>query len=211
MCGRYRDLRTWAEHREMMASVGLTIAAPSAVPNLQPVEEVRPTDTATIFRSVKGGVELARLRWWLVPFFHRGSLKEWKLTTFNARAESIKTASTFKESFNKRRCLVSASGWYEWTGPKGNRTMWLIEPRDEPIYFAGLWDRCNTADAGTLESFTIIVQPAGAPLNAYHDRAPVTLFGEECREWLTPSANIDALLHSESRDRFKISRYITPS
>ena len=207
MCGRYRDLRTWAEHREMLTSLGLSIVAPTTAPNLRPVEEVRPTDPAIILRSVQGGVELASLRWWQVPWFHRGNLKDWKFTTFNARAESVQTARSYKDSFAQRRCLVSASGWYEWTGSKGSKTMWLFEPRDEPMYLAGLWDRCRTDDAGLVESFTIIVHPAGAPLNAYHDRAPVALFGDECRQWLDTTANVDHLLGPESRDRFTITRY----
>ena len=142
-----------------------------------------------------------------MPWFHRDNLKDWKFATFNARAETVKTARSFKDNFARRRCLVAASGWYGWTGEKGSKTMWQFEPKDEPMYLAGIWDRCQTADAGVVESFTIIVQPAGPPLNAYHDRAPVALFGEECRAWLDLDADVDHLLGPESRDCFTIMRY----
>jgi putative SOS response-associated peptidase YedK len=206
VCGRYRDTRSWAEHREMLASLTLPIVAPEAALNLEPRETICPTDQAVIVRGLGGGVELVRARWWLVPWFHRGALKDWKLATFNARAEKIATSRTFRDSFKRRRCLVSADGWYEWTGPKGEKQMWLFEPKDRaPIAFAGLWDRCDTADQGVVESFTIITQPAGSPFNSNHDRAPVVLFQEEWRRWLDLDVDAGDLLGPESADRFEVS------
>lgn len=73
-----------------------------------------------------------------MPWFHRGNLKDWKFTTLNARAEAVKTARSFKDNFARRRCLGAASGWYEWTGEKGSKTMWLFEPKDEPMNLAGI-------------------------------------------------------------------------
>ncbi|MDB5714171.1 MAG: response-associated peptidase [Sphingomonadales bacterium] len=67
---------------------------------------------------------------------------------------------------------------------------------------AGIWDRCETTDQGAVESFTVVTQPARAPLNGYHDRAPVVLFGQNWSRWLDLSANVDDLLGPESTDRF---------
>ena len=72
--------------------------------------------------------------------------------------------------------------------------------------FAGIWDRCHTADLRPVDSFTIVTQPAGAPLNAYHHRAPVILFGDEWGRWLDTDADVSDLLGPESRDRFEIVR-----
>ena len=140
-----------------------------------------------------------------MPWFHKGTVKDWKFTTFNARAESVATARTYRDSFARRRCLISASGRYEWIGDKASKTPWLFEPRDgAPIAFAGIWDRCDTSDAGIVESCTIITQPAGAPLNGYHDRAPVVLFAQHWARWLDPAAEVMELLGPESVDRFVI-------
>jgi len=136
-----------------------------------------------------------------VPFWHRGGLKDFKLTTFNAKAETIATAQTFREAFKRRRCLVPASCWYEWTGPKGDKTKWKFTSRTEPwLCLAGIWDRAVLADVGEVQSFTIITQPAGSPLNAYHDRAPVVLPREHWNTWLDTSADVSFLLRSESVD-----------
>ncbi len=162
-------------------------------------------------RLTGGTPSVASARWWLIPWFHKGSVKEWKATTFNARAETVASSRAYRDSYQRRRCLVVADGWYEWSGPRvGDETRkqpWLFTPTNmDPIMFAGIWDRCETSDQGPVESFTIITQPAGAPLNGYHDRAPVILFGDEWARWLDVDADVSDLLGPESRDRFRVDR-----
>lgn len=182
-----------------------------AAVNLEPREQVRPTDDAPIVRMIEGQPNVSQARWGLVPWFYKGALKEWKATTFNARAETVARSAAFRDSFKHRRCLVVADGWYEWSGPREGdekrKQPWLFKPRDgEPIMFAVMWDRCDTTDHGPVDSFTIVTQPAGAGLNAYHDRAPVLLFGNEWARWLDVDADVGDLLGPESRDRFTASR-----
>lgn len=207
MCGRYRNMQSWSELHAAMRSF---LGEPKQPPlNMPARAQVRPTQSAPIVRLSEDGPLVADARWWLVPWFHKGKpLKAWKATTINARTETVATAATFREPFKKRRCLVVADGWYEWTGPKGAKQMHLFGPRGaEPIMFAGLWDSCETSDEGRVESFTIVTQPAGSPLNAIHDRAPVVLFGEEWARWLDVTADVSDLLGPESRDRFDIRTY----
>ena len=66
--------------------------------------------------------------------------------------------------------------------------------------------RCDTTDQGAVDSFTIVTQPAGAPLNGYHDRAPVVLFGNDWARWLNTEVDVTALLGQESCDRFTIEK-----
>ncbi len=130
-----------------------------------------------------------------------------KLTTFNAKAETVATAQTFRESFKRRRCLVPASCWYEWTGFKGEKAKWQFTSRGDPwLCFAGIWDRAMIADVGDVQSFTIITQPAGSPLNAYHDRAPVVVPREHWDTWLDTSADVEFLLGPESADGFHVEQ-----
>src|SRR3546814_4763992 len=88
----------------------------AAAPNLAPQNEVRPTDQAVVFRRFDDGVELVRMRWGLVPFFHKKPVREWKAATFNAKAETVKTLASFRMPFRRRRCLFAADGWVEWRG-----------------------------------------------------------------------------------------------
>lgn len=209
MCGRYPNYQTWAElHGAMRNFLG---EPNQAAVNLEARAQIRPTNDAPIVRLIEGAPELGNARWWLVPWFHKGALKDWKATTFNARAESVASSRAYRDSFKRRRCLVVADGWYEWSGPREGeekkKQPWLFMPRNgEPIMFAGIWDRCDTTDQGPVESFTIVTQPAGSPLNGYHDRAPVVLFGNEWARWLDTDADVTDLLGPESRDRFEVSK-----
>ena len=213
MCSDYQRRKGFRSYVEEFSATRLPLIFPEAhaAPNLEPQTEVRPTEQAPIFRRRDHGVEMVSARWWLLPFWHKGPLKGFKLATFNARSEDVAKKPTFREAFKRRRCLVAADGWYEWTGPKGQKTKWLFTPRDDvPICFAGLWERCETSDAGTIESFTIVTQPAGAPLNGYHDRAPVVLTQEHWETWLDPEADAAALLGPESIDRFIVAHVSGP-
>lgn len=206
MCGRFRDQRSWSDLHAALVAASVPVAQDQLSLNLEPRAQVRPTDSVTIVRMAGASAEVVRARWWLIPWFHKGTVKEWKLTTFNARAESVATARTYRDSFTRRRCLIAADGWYEWTGTKGAKSPWLFEPLSgEPIAFASLWDRCDTTDAGSIESCTIVTQPAGAPLNGYHDRAPVVLFQKDWARWLDPKADVTWLMGPESPDRFSVS------
>ena len=73
-----------------------------------------------------------------------------------------------------------------------------------PLTFGGVWDRCETSDQGVVESFSIITQPAGAPLNGYHDRAPVVIWPEDRAQWMTVGAEVAHLMGPESVDRFGV-------
>jgi len=209
MCGRYPNYQAWAElHAAMRNFLG---DPKQAAVNLEAREQIRPTNDAPIVRLVDGVPEVGNARWWLVPWFHKGALKDWKATTFNARAETVATSRAYRDSFKRRRCLIVADGWYEWSGQREGdekrKQPWLFKPRDgEPIMFAGIWDRCETTDLGPVESFTIVTQPAGVPLNGYHDRAPVVLFGDDWARWLDTETDVSNLLGPESADRFTVSK-----
>ena len=206
MCGRYRNHLTISDLRAV-SPFPLVRPEPSATPNLEPQDDIRPTTDQWVIRQADDGAEAVKMRWWLVPFFHKGKpIKAWKATTFNAKCETVSTAASFKGAFQRRRCLVPASAWDEWTYPEGRKVpglRWSFTAEDgAPLTFAGLWDRCETSDAGVVESFTIVTQPAGAPLNGYHDRAPIVIWEEDRRRWLTLGHDVTDLLRPESPDRF---------
>lgn len=227
MCTDYRRTKGYAQLVDEFSHIRLPVVfpPPHAAPNLEPQYEIRPTVPAVVFRRRDEGVELARLRWGLIPFFHRGPLKGWKFATFNARAESVKKTASFREPFKQRRCLVAADGWVEWKGEGKPKPKFYIDRRDAaPICFAGLWDSCDTEDAGTVESFTIVTQPPGAATTAadgvsgelrklgdVHDRAPLVLVQSEWGRWLDLDADVDDLLTASPPDLYRIRPFAEAS
>ena len=81
---------------------------------------------------------------------------------------------------------------------------------DAPICFAGLWDRCTTADAGEVESFTLVTQPPNPELLAYHDRAPVVLQQADWATWLDLEADVRLLLGVEAAAGFDVAHVSGP-
>jgi putative SOS response-associated peptidase YedK len=171
-----------------------------AMPNDWPeIEMTRPTNILPVLKPVEAtapsqGLRVSHKRWWLVPFFHRGETKAWKAMCTNARAETVATTRTFRGAFERRRCLVPADAYYEWTGEKGDKTRWRIERADGDWFsFAGLWDRAETAE-GMLESFAIITTEAGEDAKSVHARQPVILAKNRMADWLDLSADVTTLL-----------------
>ena len=206
MCTNYRRTKGFDQISEEFHETRIPVRFPERhqAPNLEPQSEIRPTNRAVVLRAREDGVELAWLRWGLVPFFHKGTIGSWKASTFDARAEGVKTAASFREPFKRRRCLIAADGWVEWKGEGKPKPKFFVTPRGgEPICFAGLWDRVRTEDAGEVESFTMVTQPPGA-LSDLHDRAPVVLRQADWARWLDLDASVDDLLTTEPPDLYRI-------
>jgi putative SOS response-associated peptidase YedK len=210
MCNQYLRQKAFGAYKDEFSQIKLPLVFPPAhaAPNLAPQPEVKPTDAAPIFRRRDDGVELAMARWWLVPWWHRGKLKEFRLATFNARSETVATARTFRDAFAKRRCLIPADGWFEYTGDsRKDRIKWRVMPRHEDgVCFAGIWDRCDTEDAGSVDSFTMLMRDSAPPLDRLHTRQPVVLRREDWTAWLDTSADVTPLYALDNGDRFEIEQ-----
>ncbi len=212
MCNRYGYLAPISRLVDEFSQIRIPLVFPSgAIPNLPPREHIRPTDTAPIVRPIEAarpeaGVELVEARWWLVPFFHKKGVKEWKPMCTNARAETVATTAAFREPFKRRRCLVPATHFFEWTGEKGAKTMWRFSKvGSESFCFAGLWDRAHTAD-GEIESFTIVTCAPGPDCADYHNRQPVLLERDQWAEWLDLTADPAPLMRAGAAGVIAIER-----
>ena len=188
MCGRFSQFYTWQQLQALYA------IHDQPASNLEPRYNISPTDRAGVVRVRRSGERAyEEMRWGLVPFFWKKSLKEVP-ATFNARAEGIATAGMFRDAFKRHRCIVPASGFFEWTGPKTAREPWFISAADgAPLSFAGLWDRwIDPATKEEIRSFTIIVTDANAFVGKMHDRMPVVLDAAGREAWLA-SADVSLL------------------
>ncbi len=183
MCGRFTQNYTWTEVHAFLSVFG-------AAKNLRPRYNIAPTTTIDVVRlDAEGHRELVSMRWGLVPFFWKKPLKEMP-ATFNARAETVAEKPMFREAFRRRRCIIPASGFFEWTGEKGDKTPHLFSAADSSpvLAFAALWDRWRNPEGDEVLSATIVVSGASAWMAPYHDRMPVLLEATEIDAWLTGDA-----------------------
>lgn len=146
---------------------------------------VKPTQEVVIL--AKTPLEPMLARWWLVPSWHRGGLKDWKATTFNARIEEAKDKPAFRAVWRHGRCLIPAAGYYEWTGERGAKQPHFIHPagNDETLFFAGLASRWDG-----LLTCTILTRAANDTTADLHPRMPAILDPEERDAWLSGSDDL---------------------
>lgn len=128
-----------------------------------------------------------KLRWGLIPAFARGVAG--KYSTINARVETITTSPAYRTAWRRgQRCLMLASGFYEWQDRPAGRQPFYIQCADQPAFcFAGLWDTSTTAEGETIESCTIITLPASPMMREIHNtkfREPAIARTEALETWL---------------------------
>jgi putative SOS response-associated peptidase YedK len=137
------------------------------------------------------------LQWGLVPFWAKDARDSAKLA--NARAEGIATKPAFREALRKRRCVVPASGFYEWQTIGRLKQPWFFQLQDEsPFVFAGLWERWRSADGVELQTCSLITTTPNDVIRPLHDRMPVILRATAIDRWLDPAntepAQVESLL-----------------
>jgi putative SOS response-associated peptidase YedK len=176
MCSRYRLTSSPDVVRAFLAT-----ANEEAFP---PRNDIAPTQPVHVARLDQRGVRrLDLVRWGLIPSWAKDPRALALL--FNARAETALEKPTYRAGMRYRRCLVPADGYYEWTGPKGNRQPYLVELlKPGPIAFAGVWDHWLGADGSEMESMAILTVAAGPDVAVLSERMPAILPPEHFEAWL---------------------------
>jgi putative SOS response-associated peptidase YedK len=190
MCGRYGVYHSGAElaERFLTAQPGLF----AYVPELEPRYNAAPTQTLPVILARDGKPVLERMRWGLVPFWAKDPSIGSKM--INARAETLAEKPAFRAPLKRRRCLVPASGFYEWLKVADGKQPMHIRRRDgAPMAFAGLWEEWKSPD-GPLRTYTIITTTANAVMEPIHHRMPTILSPDAQRLWLDPEADVPVLL-----------------
>jgi putative SOS response-associated peptidase YedK len=126
------------------------------------------------------------LRWGLVPSW----AKELAIGNhmINARAESLAEKPAFRVAYRRRRCVVLATGFYEWRNTAMGKVPYFISgAAGQPLGFAGLWERWEKT-AHPVESCTIITTTANEALRPLHDRMPVIIAPDDLPLWLNAGA-----------------------
>jgi putative SOS response-associated peptidase YedK len=169
MCNDYANHIPYDDYLQAFSQVRVPVRFPAAPPNLEPREDIWPTDTAPVIRRLEdGSTEFAQLRWGFPPARPKAG------PVINFRSEGRK--------FPKGRCLVPASHFYEFTGAKSPKSKWKFTKADEQWFcFAGLW---RPMPGGTGEAFTLLTTEPGPDVAPIHDRQMVILERADWQSWL---------------------------
>ncbi len=160
---------------------------------------IAPTQAAPVIAQDTAGRRMGLLRWGLVPSWAKDPAMGSRM--INARAETVADKPAFRRAFRSRRCLVPADGFFEWkkeegkAGGKGTKAPhWIHLPSREPFAMAGLWERWDKGEGGSLYTFTILTTEAVPSLREIHPRMPVILPIPARDRWLDPDAPSEELL-----------------
>jgi putative SOS response-associated peptidase YedK len=165
-------------------------------PNFQPRFNICPTTTIDTILAREGKRELVPMRWGLVPSWWKKPIKEFKLATFNARVETVAEKPFFRSAFKRTRCLIPASGYFEWQAVGKIKQPYYFTARDDsPILsIAGLWDEWqNPETKEPLKSCAMIITEPNKFVAEVHDRMPVLLEPPQFDAWLDGSAGLEIL------------------
>ena len=205
MCGRYLNKLPVAEITRIFGTRGLT-------PNYPARFNIAPTDAvlAVRFNPKSRERSLDALRWGLLPHWAK-DLKDGS-RMINARAETLATQPAFRDAFQARRCLIPASGFYEWKKTGTAKQPYAIVPKGDPLFaFAGVWEnwRDRTAGEGAewIRTCAIITGEPNELVAPIHDRMPVILPREAWPLWLgeapANAEELQALLKSYPAERMR--------
>jgi putative SOS response-associated peptidase YedK len=180
MCGRFTQTATPAIIAEQFA-----VATPSL---FQPRYNIAPSQPIAVIRIEPDSTTrtLVMLRWGLIPSW----AKDPKIGNqcINAKAETVAEKPSFRSAFRKRRCLVVATGFYEWqVSGRTKQPMWIGLQGQRTFAFAGLWEQWKPANGEPLETCTIITTEPNGLMAKIHNRMPVILAPAFYDQWLDPT------------------------
>ena len=171
MCNDYGNIIPYTAYIEAFSQTQIPVGFPQTAPNLEPREDIWPTETAPIIRQTADGIQFAQLRWGFPP----GRPKAGPVINFRSEGRR----------FTKGRSLVPASHFFEFTGSKSPKSKWKFTKAGEDWFcFAGLW---RPMPDGAGDAFTLLTTEPGPDVAPIHDRQMVVLERSDWRAWLDGS------------------------
>ena len=187
MCGRF----TQTHSQQAILNRFLVKIMDEEIERLsRPRYNIAPTQQVPVVMNTKadgGARELRAMRWGLIPNWAKEP--QMKLNTINARVEGVEGSPVYRQALHRTRCIVPASGYYEWKAGTSPKQPYYIYPSERGDLFAmaGLWDRWTAPDGSSIDSFTILTTQANSAISPVHHRMPVLLREEEISLWLGES------------------------
>ena len=177
---------------------------------LEPRYNISPSQGITVIVQQDGIRRLETRQWGLIPFWAKAPKP-----MINARAETASEKPAFKQAFRKRRCLIPASGFFEWAKEDGKKQPYFICLQDKsPMAFAGLCEEWYTPDGKIVKTCAILTVEANSFLQFIHHRLPVILTPTKGMTWLdlneteVSSQNILMPYDSENMEARRVTRRV---
>jgi putative SOS response-associated peptidase YedK len=184
----------------------------------KPRYNIAPTQLAPVVLSRErgGGRSLELLRFGLVPPYARAEAPargKAPSMLVNARVETVTKLGAFRDAYRRRRCVVPATGFYEWmpTQPRRpKRPMWMRPPSGELLSFAAVYEPSMDEQGEVVDTFAIVTTEPTSQLRPIHDRMPLVLGPEGMERWLAGEAPSESALSGLAGEVGKVALAIVP-
>ena len=177
MCGRYYIDTNWLDE---IGNVVYGFDIDWKICKEQFQGDILPTNTAPIIEKTEHGLQLSLCKWGF-------PLQKGKNLVINARAETVLSKPSFRDSIRHCRCVIPAAGFYEWN--KANERVSFTMPQSKILYMAGIWQ-----PTAKDNQFTILTTSPNASVLPVHDRMPLVLMPEEVMPWIQDFGAAEKLL-----------------
>jgi putative SOS response-associated peptidase YedK len=187
----------------------------ATLPSLRPNYNVAPGQTMPVVVDHGGKSDLVLMKWGLIPFWAKDPKIGYRL--INARSDTIFEKPVWRSVILKKRCLIPASGFYEWQKPsevnKRRKQPYYIHPKRQNIFsFAGVWETWKDSGGTEWNTYSIVTTEPNKEMAKVHDRMPVILRQDDEASWLESSKtmrkDIEPFLHpseDDSLEMYKVS------
>lgn len=178
MCGRYTNAAKKDQIRKEFSA-----KIPNAVSD-KPRYNIAPSQMIEVVLNDNTERIVSLLKWGLIPHWAKDAEIGNKL--INARGETLSEKPSFRDAFKNRRCIIPATGFYEWKKGRDGKQPYYFHLKEKDVFgFAGLWEEWIDKETNkVIETCTIITTEANEVLKPVHDRMPVILKAEDYDEWL---------------------------
>ena len=195
MCGRF------ALTESDMPLFDEFAATPSNDLPVLPNFNICPTNQVCSVVTIDGVRRMVAMRWGFLPHWYASEASGPLL--INARAETLASKPAFRDACRKRRCLIPASGFFEWTRTADDRRLpWYASAKEGgPVAFGGIWQSWQNA-GHVVDSLAIVTVPANNELEAIHHRAPLVIETTDYPLWLGEAGHGAARLMRPARDGY---------
>lgn len=199
MCGRFSLTASPEDVKALFDYIEL--------PNFPQRYNIAPTQPVATVRMDKGVRHFHLVRWGLIPSWVKDPASFTLL--INARGETAAEKPSFRAAMRHHRCLIPASGFYEWRRtPAGKQPYWIAPADGGVVAFAGLWDTWSDADGGDIDTGAIVTTAANKKIADIHHRMPAIVMPEAFETWLDTvhvSANEAASLLVPAPDDYLVA------
>ncbi|WP_031435947.1 SOS response-associated peptidase [Methylobacter tundripaludum] len=194
MCGRYNLIATGQQIMDHFRLLSLPVHNPDY--NIPPGQKI-----LAIVQLEDGSNRAVNLHWGLIPSWSKDRTISSHL--INARAETLTEKPSFKKAYQHRRCLIPATGFFEWQSIGAGKQPYHIHKPDNALFaFGGLWEHWEQ-DQETVYSCTIITTVANDKIAPIHNRMPIIIAPDDYNRWLDKKTAIVAIADFLAADAYR--------